>query len=375
MVIDSERVNQQDSVYAVFRMATAYWASQALYVAAKLGVADVLGEGPKSHDEIASAIGANSKSLARLTRALLHLGLLVLNNDGRFRLTRTGATLQSGMPGSMRSIILTLGGEHYQAWEKLYDSVKSDKPAFDEVFGRPLFEYLAENSAAARNFNEGMTDLTSQVALATVLAYDFSGSRVVADIGGSHGVLLEGILRSNRSTTGILFDSEQVIDAAALKIERKGAGDRIQTIGGDFFESVPRGADVYILKNVLHDWSDERAVCILKNCRRAMDSTAKLLVIEMVLPLADDPAFGSLLDLNMLVMSGGRERTKDEYCSLFEKSGFRLTQVIPTLAPVSILEAMPHISAPAQTGPQGVAEVVNDRSIEPIDPGIALVVQ
>jgi hypothetical protein len=132
-----------------------------------------------------------------------------------------------------------------------------------------------------------------------------------------------------------------VIEAATPKIERKGAGDRILSIAGDFFESVTHGADVYILKNVLHDWNDDCAVRILKNCRRAMDSTAKLLVIEMVLPLADDPAFGSLLDLNMLVMSGGRERTKDVYTALLEKGGFRLQQVIPTLAPVSILEAIP----------------------------------
>ena len=186
-----------------------------------------------------------------------------------------------------------------------------------------------------------MTDLTSQMALATILAYDFSESRVVADIGGGHGVLLDKILSSNPSMTGILFDSEQVIEGAPRHGASIGVGGRRRSIGGDFFESVPRGADVYILKNVLHDWSDDRAVRILKNCRRAMDAQAKLLVIEMVLPLLDDPAFGSLLDLNMLVMSGGRERTKDEYSSLLEKSGLHLTRVIPTLAPVSILEATP----------------------------------
>jgi hypothetical protein len=340
MVKTDERVNKMDPAPVVFRMATAYWASQAIYVAAKLGVADVLGENSKSGDEIASATGANSKSLTRLTRALVALGVLALDDDGRFRLTGIGASLQSGMPGSMRSIILTLGEEHYQAWGQLIDSIKCDKPAFDEVYRRPLFEYLAQNSAAAETFNEAMTDLTSQVALATVLAYDFSGSRVVADIGGGHGVLLDSILRSNPSMMGILFDSDQVIERAAL-VERKGVGDRRQSIGGDFFESVPEGADVYILKNVLHDWSDDRAVRILKNCRRAMGSQAKLLVIEMVLPFINDPAFGSLLDLNMLVMSGGQERTKEEYCSLLEKSGFRLTQVIPTLAPISILETIP----------------------------------
>jgi hypothetical protein len=341
MVNTDERLNQMGLVPAILRMATAYWVSQTIYVAARLGVADVLGEGPKSGAEIAGATGANSKSLARLTRALVALDVLAVDQDGRFRLTRIGASLQSGMPGSMRSIILTFGEEHYQAWGKLIDSIKCDKPAFDEVYQRPLFEHLAQNAAAAQAFNDGMTDLTSQVALATLIAYDFSGSRVVADIGGGHGVLLDSILKSNPSATGILFDSEQVISGATPQIATKGISERRRSIGGDFFESVPEGADVYILKNVLHDWNDDRALQILKNCRRAMRAQAKLLVIEVVLPLVDDPAFGSLLDLNMLVMSGGQERTKDEYCRLLESSGFRLTQVIPTLAPVSILEAIP----------------------------------
>ena len=341
MVKTDERVNQMGPAPMVFRMATAYWASQAIYVAAKLGVADVLGEASKSNDEIASSIGANSKSLARLTRALVALGVLTVDDDSRFRLTQIGASLQSGMPGSMRSIVLILGEEHYQAWGRLIDSVKCDKPAFDEIYRRPLFDYLAQNSAAAQTFNEAMTDLTSQMALATVLAYDFSGSRVVADIGGGHGVLLDGILRANPSTTGILFDSKAVIEDATPHVGNKGVGDRRRSISGDFFKSVPEGADIYILKNVLHDWSDDRAVRILKNCRQVMRSQAKLLVIEMVLPLLDDPALGSLLDLNMLVMSGGQERTKDQYSRLLENGGFRLTQVIPTLAPVSILEAIP----------------------------------
>ena len=214
-------------------------------------------------------------------------------------------------------------------------------PAFDQVYGRPLFDYLAQDSFAAQTFNQGKTDLTSQLALATVLAYDFGGSHVVADIGGGHEVLLDSNLRSNPSVSGVLFDSERVIEVAPLHSASNDLGAWRQNIGGDFFESVPEGADVYILKNVLHDCSDDRAVRILKNCRRAMDAQAKLLVIEIVLPLLDDPAFGNLLDLNMLVMSAGQERTKEEYRSLFEKSGLCLTRVIPTLAPVSILEATP----------------------------------
>ena len=333
-------MNSAGSVPAVFRMATAYWTSQAIYVAAKLGIADALGDGAKNADEIASATGANGKSLARLLRALVALGVLADDEDHRVRLTEIGGSLQSGIPGSMRSIILTLGEEHYHAWGNLLESIHCDKPAFDDVYRKPLFEYFRHNSSAAETFNAGMNDLTSQVALAAMLAYDFSGSRVVADIGGGQGVLLDAILKSNPATSGILFDSEQVV-ATAISRAGSGIGGRRKTVGGDFFEFVPGGADIYLLKNVLHDWSDDRALRILRNCRRAMGPQAKLLVIELVLPLAFDPAFGSLLDLNMLVMSGGRERTQEEYRSLFEASGFSLTRVIPTLAPVSILEAQP----------------------------------
>jgi hypothetical protein len=333
-------MNPAGSVPALFRMATAYWTSQTIYVAAKLGIADALGDGAMTVDEIASATGTNGKSLVRLLRALTALGVLADDENRRFRLTGIGGSLQSGIPGSLRSIILTLGEEHYHAWGSLFESIRCDKPAFDHVYRKPLFEYFRQNSTAAETFNAGMNDFTSQVALAAMLAYDFSGSRVIADIGGGQGVLLNAILKSNPSTSGILFDSEQVV-ATATSHAGSGVNGRRKTIGGDFFEFVPGGADVYVLKNVLHDWSDDRAIRILKNCRRAMSPQAKLLVMEMILPLAADPAFGNLLDLNMLVMSGGQERTLDEYRGLFEASGFSLTRVIPTLAPVSILEAEP----------------------------------
>jgi hypothetical protein len=235
-------MNSAGSVPAVFRMATAYWTSQAIYVAAKLGIADALGDGAKTADEIASATGANGKSLARLLRALVALGVLADDEDHRFRLTGIGGSLQSGIPGSMRSIILTLGEEHYLAWGNLIDSIHCDKPAFDHVYRKPLFEYLRHNSTAAETFNAGMNDLTSQVALAAMLAYDFSNSRVIADIGGGQGMLLDTILKSNAALSGILFDSEQVV---ATAVSTAGVGGRRRSVGGDFFECVPGGADIY----------------------------------------------------------------------------------------------------------------------------------
>jgi O-methyltransferase domain/Dimerisation domain len=329
-------MNSAGSVPAVFRMATAYWTSQAIYVAAKLGIADALGDSAKTADEIASATGTNEKSLVRLLRALVALGVLAEDDHRRFRLTVIGGPLQSGIPGSLRFIILTLGEEHYHAWGNLIESIRGGKPAFNETYQQPLFEYLRQNPTAAGMFNAGMNDLTSQVALALMLAYDFTTCRVVADIGGGQGVLLDALLKSNPALSGILFDYEEVVAATSSRVE-----ERRKIVAGDFFEFVPEGADTYLLKNVLHDWSDDRAIRILKKCRHAMGLHAKLLVIELVLPLTDDPAFGSLLDLNMLVMSGGRERTLDEYRRLFEASGFSLVRVIPTLAPLSILEALP----------------------------------
>ena len=325
----------------IFRIATAYWASQAVYVAAKLGIADALAEGPKSCDEIAGATHADSHSLLRLMRSLISLGVFAIDDDGRFRLTAIGAPLQSGMPGSIRSMVLTLGREHYQAWGKLLESIHTGTPAFESTYNRPLFEYLQCNSEAAQTFNDAMTDFTRQVALATVLAYDFSKIGVAVDIGGGHGALLGTILNSSPSTRGILFDSDHAIEGAKRNIEAAGLRGRCRALTGDFFESVPPGADAYILKNVLHDWDDNHALAILKNCRAAMSNGGILLVIEVVLPLSSDNLFGSLLDLNMLVMSGGRERTQSEYCKLVEASGFRLGRVIPTMALVSILEATP----------------------------------
>ena len=325
----------------VFRIATAFWASQAVYTAAKLGLADALAQGPKSSDELAIELGADRDSLVRLARVLADLGVLALDNDGRIRITEVGAPLQTSIPGSLHSMILTMGEEHYQAWGKLIESIRSGRPGFDRVFGTPLFEHLQNNLAASQTFNQAMADFTSQVGLAVMLAYDFSRFQTLVDVGGGHGLLLRKILRSVPFMVGILFDSGLVIAGAASHIEREGLEARCQAVAGDFFVSVVKGADGYILKNVLHDWDDEHALTILKNCRRAMREDSILLVLEVLLPVANDPLFGHLLDLNMLVMSGGRERSREEYRKLLEDSGFRLTQVIPTVAPVSILEALP----------------------------------
>jgi hypothetical protein len=326
---------------AVFQMASGYWVSQVVYVAAKLGIADLLADAPKSCEEIAHETGTDCRALFRLMRSLVSLGILAMYPDQRFSLTEIGAPLQSRMPGSMRSMVLTLGDEHYQAWGKLLHSVQSGTPAFQAVYNSPLFEYFERHSEAGDVFNAAMTDFTRQAALAAIVAYDFSGIRGAADIGGGQGAFIRRLLKSNPRMRGILFDSPRVIESAKPLIEAAGLESRCRAIAGDFFESVLRGTDAYILKNVLHDWDDDSAVRILKNCRRAMDDSGKLLVIESLLPASNQVSFTSLLDLNMLVMSGGQERTEAEFGRLFSASGFCLIRVVPTLAPVSILEGVP----------------------------------
>jgi hypothetical protein len=332
---------------AVFEMATGYWVSQAVYAAAKLGIADLLADCPKSCEDIASATGAHCDSLLRLMRALASLGVVAMEEDHLFRLTEIGAPLQSGTPGSLRSMILTLGEEHYQAWGRILNSIQSGNPAFDSVFNIPLFEYLQRCPAAGDTFDAAMTDFTRQAALAIVAAYDFSPIANAVDVGGGQGALIGTILRTYPHMTGIIFDRPAVVVKAREQLVIAGIEDRFRALAGNFFESVPEGAEAYLLKNVLHDWDDDSAIAILKNCRRAMNDAGRLLAIEVVLPEPPDTSFGNLLDLNMLVMSGGRERTEAEYRRLFTASGFRLSKVIPTMAPISVIEAMP-LSSPGE---------------------------
>jgi len=234
-----------------------------------------------------------------------------------------------------------LGEEHYYAWGKLLDSVQNGEPAFDRVYKAPLFGYLQNNSAAGETFHRAMDDFTRQAALACALAYDFSGIRSAVDVGGGHGALIVTMLRCYPEMTGILFDSADVLERARQNFKTAAVDDRGIVVAGDFFESIPQGADAYLLKNILHDWDDDSAARILRNCRRAINDRGRLLVIEIVLGTGTDDPFESLLDLNMLVISGGRERTESEYRRLFENGGFRLTSITQTMAGVSIIEGVP----------------------------------
>ena len=334
--------NQSETLppLVVLRMATGYWASQAIYVAAKLGIADLLKEGPRNCDDLARATWTHPPSLHRLMSTLVSLGVFAQEANDRFGLTTVGKALQSEVPGSMRAMVLTLGQEHYAAWGQLLHSVSTGEPAFDHVYKMGLFPYLAQHAAASATFNEGMANVTEVVAFAVVLAYDFSGISTVVDVGGGHGALLTAILAANRKLRGILFDVAPAIEEAKARVNGDRLAERCERVAGDFFQSVPGGADAYILKNVLHDWDDEHCMAILRNCRSAMAEHSRILVVEAVTTSASDPAFDRLLDLNMLVISGGCERSDAEYGALFDAAGLKLTKVIPTMCPLSVIEAL-----------------------------------
>ena len=323
----------------LLQLATSYWISQVVYVTAELGVADVLKQGPKSCGEIATETGADEGALYRLLRALCTIGLIRTAGTDQFTLAARGRPLVSGVPGSFRAMVLTLGDMHYAAWGHLLESVRTGTSAFQTAFGAPLFDYLGRDLEAGNTFNAAMTDFSTLVAHAVLLAYDFSDTGWLVDLGGGCGALLTSIMRMYPPMQGTLFDTPGVIAAAERYLEAAPGADRRSLVAGNFLESVPPGADVYLMSGVVHDWDDERAVRILANCRASMARTGRVLVVECVVPDGDENSFSTLLDLNMLVMNGGRERTKAEFQALFDAAGLRMTKVIPTVCPLSVIEA------------------------------------
>ena len=326
---------------ALIQMLTGYWVSQALYVAAKLGVADLLVDGPRSVEDLAKATLTDPPSLRRVLRALASSGVFTEAGPGVFALTPLAGLLRTGTADSMNALAMMYAEEQYSAWGNVLHSVRTGEPAFDHKFGMSYFSYLAQHPEADAVFNEAMTGWTMQLVSAVVDTYDFSPFKTVIDVGGSYGTLLAGILRSNQTAQGILFDQPHVVTAAKEHLAQANLAARCQTVGGDFFVEVPAGGDAYVLAQILHDWTDERCGVILRHCRRAMHAHAKLLVIELVLPDGEKPFFGKWLDLHMLVLAGARERTASEYAGLLRAAGFELTSVTATRAGPSVVEAIP----------------------------------
>jgi len=318
--------------------------TQLLHVAATLGLADLLRVGPKSSHELAAAIRADPEALYRVLRALSGLGIFAETMPGTFGLTPLAEPLRSDVPGSLLGSAVLYGTPWWwQACGELLHSVKTGQPAFDHVHGQALFAYLDSASEAAAVFNDHQTSMTQQDASAVVAAYDFTEYRRVVDLGGGHGALAAAILKAGAQTTVVLFDQPTVVAGAPDRLRAQGVTDRWTCVAGDFFESVPVGGDAYVVKDIIHDWDDERATTILHNCRVAMAHSpalkARLLVIEKVIPPGNAPFVGKMTDITMLLVTGGRERTAEEYQALLAKAGFTVKRVIPTRSPASVIEA------------------------------------
>jgi hypothetical protein len=311
-------------------------------MAATLGLADHLQAGPKDTAELAEATGTHAPSLYRLLRALASVGLIVEDEDKRFRLTPLGATLQSNVPGSLRALAMSeLGGIHYPAWGAAMHSIKTGEIAFDHVFGMSCWDYLAQHPEQAQIFNQSMSDLTALVEAAVLESFDFSSFGKIVDVGGGHATLLTSILEKSPQAKGVLFDAPQVVEGARKQIEARGLAERCEVVDGDFFKTVPAGGDAYIMKHIIHDWNDKQSIAILKQIRREIKDDGKLLLVEQVILPGNEPQLGKFSDLLMMVMVGGRERTEEEFRELFAASGFKLTRITQTQSPVSIIEGVP----------------------------------
>lgn len=311
-------------------------AAQAIHVAAKLGVADLVSRGPKTVAELAEVTRTHESSLGRLLRALTSLGIFTEDQEGRYSQSAFSDALRTDHPQSMHRWAMMLGaGFIWRPSGELDVTIRTGQPAFEHVYGAQFFKYLAEHADEGAVFNAAMSSLPVYIN-AIIDAYDFSKFERIVDVGGGHGALLVGILTANSRLRGVLQDLPGVVAGASVPST---VADRLEIVAGDFFEAVPVGADAYILKGIIHDWNDASGVVILKNCRRAIRPDGRLLILDTVLTPSSDPA-SALMDVLMMVLTGGRERRESEFRSLLREAGFSLENVIPT-AGASILESRP----------------------------------
>ena len=316
-------------------MIQGYRASAMIQAAATLGVADAIGQNAKQASDVAREAGAHPDSLKRLLRGLAVLGLAEEVEPGRFRLTEVGEGLRSDAPDSLRRVAMTNATEQsMRVWSNLLHSVKTGETTFDHVMGKTSFDWFAENPEISKGFNLAMSEHTKIVAPTILAVYDFSKFEKIVDLGGGNGTLLAAILKANPGVRGVNLDSAAGAEDAPRYLEKAGVADRCEIVHRDFFESVPEGGNAYIMKSIIHDWNDELATKLLKNCRKVIPGDGKLLVFEPILPATVDRSEAARLvvmsDLNMLVNTGGRERTEDEFRSLLAGAGFAMTAAIPT---------------------------------------------
>src|SRR5882724_8677273 len=325
----------------LIQMGTGGAVAHVIQIAAKLGLPDQLADGPRSAAELAGPLVLHAPSLHRLMRTMASLGLLTEGEARRFSLTKLGEALKTAAPGSARATLLMTGSSWVgSGFANLLHSLQTGGTGFEKAQGMPFFDYLAQHPEDASVFSEAMVGLHGGEPPAVAAAYDFSMFQTVVDVGGASGNMLAAILGRYPEPRGLLFDRPHVVVDAEKSLKANGVTDRVTVEAGDFFLSVTSGGDAYILSHILHDWNDDQCLTILGHCRKAMRPDGRLLIVEMVLPPGDAPHPWKMLDMVMLVLVGGQERTEAEYAYLLDKAGFRLNRVVATQSPVSVVEAV-----------------------------------
>jgi hypothetical protein len=325
----------------LMQFATGYIVSAALYTATKLGIADLLKGGAKSTRDLAASCGVREEALYRVLRALASVGVFSEVAAGTFALTPTAELLRTDRDDSVRDMVLWLDNRmHFHAYPEMLHAVKTGETVMEKVFGESCFGYLEKEKEVGEVFNRAMTMFSKMLGPAVLDAYDFShlNGKTLVDIGGGHGYLLTSILKKYPEIHGTIFDLEHVHTGAHERISEAGLAGRCGTVGGDFFAAVP-ASDAYIMKHIIHDWNDEKALAILKNCHAAGRGATKVILVETVLTPGNEPHFGKWLDLEMLLLPGGKERTEEEFARLFDKAGFALKRVVATKSPTCVIEA------------------------------------
>jgi hypothetical protein len=332
--------SERAAATAMLRIIWGIHSSRAVYAVAKLGIADLLTDGPASCQELARITGVHEPSLYRVLRLIAALGVFDEVEPGFFGLTVLGDRLRSDVPAGMRSwavFLEAIGG--VQPFEHILETVRTGKPGMDIAFGMGIFEFLAQRPDCAVTFDAAMSERTAAFASSMADAYDFSDIRSIVDVGGGQGTLLAEILRRHTHLHGTLFETADVAVRAAAVLDEADLADRHEVLAGDFFEQVPRGADCYVLANVVHDWDDQRAIDILRNCRQSMVRGGRVLIVERLIPDPPGDAVPTLLsDINMLVITGGQERTNAEYANLLAGAGLRIGTVHPVAFPYGVIE-------------------------------------
>jgi hypothetical protein len=326
----------------LLELASGFIGTHTVYAAAKLGIADVLADGPLAADDIAAHTGSNPDATHRLLRACAMFGIFTEGPDGRFGLTPLGNRLRSGTSGSMLPVVLMLGDPQYQGpWGRLSHSVETGRPAVEVALGKQLWDYLDENPEFAATFNNAMASLTELDWPTVAAVYDFTPYSTIVDIGGGHGHLLALMLGAAPNSKGVLQERAALVGTAEAHLREAGVLPRCRIEAGSFFETAPSDGDLYVMRHVIHDFDDEQAAAILSNVRRHMPRGSTLLLLECVVPPGKTPHFAKTLDLDMMIFVGGRERTEQQFGTLLDRAGFRITRVLPTVSTISLIEAVP----------------------------------